>query len=72
MIKEKVCIVCNEPAKDGIDDQVAVWGLGIHHADSNKLKVCVSPEKESDMEIFHRHCFFQYLELEYLELGTDN
>ncbi len=59
MEESKSCPVCGEIAKDGVDDQVVLWGWGVHNAESDSF--IVIDRLQHDMVILHATCLQNYI-----------
>ena len=54
------CPVCGTPAKDKQDDQVALWGFGVHDAKTDSRKTV--DKTISELVILHKDCLLSYIE----------
>lgn len=65
----KNCPVCGIAAQDGIDDQIALWGFGIHDAKTNSYKRI--DDKVDDMRILHKHCLLAYFDGAFIDCRVE-
>jgi len=61
----KNCPVCGIPPIDGCDNQVVLWGFGIHDAETNSRKSVNKPM--SELVLLHKECLLTYIEGEFLD-----